>query len=70
MKIGRQKVRRKRTYAPPVPQTVIEIQGQKVDYREIWGKIEEGLKGREGDPEDILLFKEEVDDYTPKKLTL
>lgn len=66
-KIGRQKVRRKRTYAPAIPSSVIEIQGQPVNYKEIWGRIEEGLKGIQGEPEEILLFKEEVDDYKPNK---
>jgi len=68
MKLGRQKVRRKRTYAPQVPQTVIEIQGQPIDYKDIWSKIEQGLKGLDGEPEELLVFKAEVDEYTPSKL--
>lgn len=64
---ARPKLRRKRTYAPMVPQSIIEIQGKPVDYKEIWGKIEQGIKDCDN-PEELLIFKTEVDEYTPKKL--
>lgn len=65
MKIGRQKVRRKRTYAPPVKVTIAE---SNLDYRDIWKQIEEGVKA-EADPEERLMFSEAVHDC-PFKETL
>jgi hypothetical protein len=55
-----QKLRRKRKPSPRIPETIIELNGKPVDYKDVWAQIEQGLKGSNVDPDELLMFKAEV----------